>query len=61
MKPQYTYTDNNGQKLTLTKVADTYLATFNNKDTRVQIPKEVLEYILTNLEKELATYDSLSN
>ncbi len=61
MKPEYTWTDDRKQRLTITRVASDYLITFGNGDKRVQIPKERLTYILLNLEKELLPYDSSTN
>ena len=61
MKSQYTWTDNNKQKLTITKVAKDYLITFGGGNHRVQIPAERLTYILVNLEKEQLSNDTTTN
>ena len=61
MKSQYTWTDDNKQKLTITRVAEDYLITFGGGNHRVQIPKERLTYILLRLEEEQLPNDSSTN
>lgn len=61
MKSQYTWTDDNKQKLTITRVAKDYLITFGGGNHRVQIPKERLTYILLHLEEEQLSNDSSTN